>query len=116
MPTQDYLSVWNIYLSAWSDISAEERVKLIESCVAEDCVYTDPTDQRHGRQDLIARIELSKQKYPGAHFRNDKFFNHHDQGLCNWTMFDAQGQILANGTSYSRIGEDGRLKQMTGFF
>ncbi len=116
MLTQDYLSLWNNYLSAWSDISPEERQKRLESCVAEDCVYTDPTDQRHGRQDLIARIEISKQRYPGAYFRNDKFLDHHDQGLCNWTMIDAQGQVIANGTSYSRLGEDGLLKQMTGFF
>ena len=116
MPNQEYLAVWNTYLSAWSDIPAEERVRRLEGCVVDDCVYTDPTDQRHGRNDLIARIELSKQKYPGSHFENDKFLHHHDQGLCNWTMYDGEGKVLAHGTSYSRVGDDGRLKQMTGFF
>ncbi len=116
MPKQEYLSVWNMYLSAWSDISAEERKRRLESCTADDCAYTDPMEQRHGREDLIARIEISKSEYPGSHFENDKFLNHHDQGLCNWTMYDGEGKVLANGTSYSRVGEDGRLKQMTGFF
>ena len=116
MPNQEYLAVWNTYLSAWSDIPAEERATRLEGCVVDDCLYTDPTDQRHGRHDLIARIELSKQKYPGSHFENDKFLHHHDQGLCHWTMYDGEGKVLAHGASYSRIAEDGRLKQMTGFF
>ena len=116
MPEQEYLSVWNTYLSAWSEISAEERALRLGRCVTDDCVYTDPTDQRHGRNDLIARIELSKQKYPGAHFVNDNFLHHHGQGLCHWTMYDGEGKVLAKGTSYSRLSEDGRLQQMTGFF
>ena len=116
MQKQEYLSVWNTYLSAWSDLSAEERARRLESCAAEDCLYTDPTEQRHTRNDLIARIELSKEKYPGSYFENDRFAHHHDQGLCNWTMYDREGKVLTSGTSYSRIGQDGRLVQMTGFF
>ena len=73
MPEQEYLDVWSTYLSAWSDISAEGRRKRLECCVVDKCVYMDPTEQCHGRSDLIARIELSKEKYPGSHFENDDF-------------------------------------------
>ena len=116
MQNQEYPAVWDLYLSAWSDISAEERRKRLESCVTDDCVYTDPTEQRHGRADLMDRIEISQERYPGAHFVNDKFLHHHGQGHCDWTMYDGGGKVLAHGASYSRVAEDGRLKQMTGFY
>ena len=80
MQNQEYSAVWDLYLSAWSDISVEERRKRLESCVTDDCIYTDPTEQRHGRADLMARIEISQERYPGAHFVNDKFLHHHGQG------------------------------------
>ena len=65
---------------------------------------------------MIAHIEGSQEKRLGASFRNDKFLDHHDQGLSEWTMFDGKSAIVATGTSYARFGDDGRLIQMTGFF
>lgn len=82
----------------------------------ERCVYSDPTDSRKGVDALITHIEGSHKKMPGARFRNDKFLEHHDQGLSEWTMFDGKGAVVTTGTSYARFGTDGRLTQMTGFF
>lgn len=116
MPAEDKLDTWNTYQSAWSDISAHERRELLARSVADNCVYSDPTDYCEGVDALIAHIEGSQAKVPGARFRNDKFLDHHDQGLSEWTMYDGKGAVVATGTSYARFGADGRLSQMTGFF
>ena len=83
--------------------SDERRQSLLKS-VVEDCVYSDPTDICHGVDELIAHIEASQKKVPGARFRNDKLLVHHDQGLSDWTMFDGDGATVATGTSYARFG------------
>lgn len=116
MPDQNKLDTWMTYQAAWSDISDDERRTLLARSVADDCVYSDPTGFADGVDALVAKIEGSQAKVPGARFRNDKFFDHHAQGLFEWTMFDGKGAVAATGTSYARFGGDGRLTQMTGFF
>lgn len=116
MATKTNLETWNTYQSAWSDISDGERRSLFARSVTDDCVYTDPTDHCEGIDALIAHVEGTQVKAPGARFHNDKFLDHHDQGLSEWTMFDGSGTVVATGTSYARFGADGRLMQMTGFF
>ena len=113
---EEYLATWKRYQAAWSDISSEERKTLLSGSVAADAVYTDPTNECHGLQQLIAKIEQSQQKTPGATFENTKFLTHHQQGLSSWTMRSKEGATLATGNSYARFNAEGLLIQMTGFF
>ena len=116
MPTEAYLSTWKTYQAAWSDISSEERRTLLESSVSADAVYTDPGSECHGLDELIGKIEDSQKKFPGASFHNEKMLDHHGQGLFTWKMEDPEGKVIAVGTSYARFGDNGLLKQMSGFF
>jgi len=117
MANTAYVSTFELYQSAWSSsLSPAERQPRLDRSVAEDCVYTDPGSECHGHAELIVKIEDSKQRFPGALFRNDSCLEHHAQALFNWTMFDGQGDEFVKGTSYVRFGEDGRLSHMTGFF
>lgn len=116
MHAEAKFDTWKIYQSAWSDNADEERRALLAKSVAEDCAYSDPTDSCNGVDALIAHIEGSQKKMPGARFQNDKVLDHHDQGLSDWTMVDGKGTVVATGTSYAPFGADGRLTQMTGFF
>ena len=110
------LATWTAYQAAWSDMSAGKRRALLDESVNEHCIYSDPTSCCEGAVALMEHIERSREKVPGASFRNDKFLDHHDQGLSEWTMFDGTGAVVATGTSYARFGVDGRLTHMTGFF
>ena len=110
------LKTWNIYQAAWGPVARDERRRLLEQSVAADCVYTDPTTQIEGRDALTARIDQTQLRFPGAHFRNDSFLEHHGQGLFRWTMYDAAGEVCVRGESFGRFGDDGRLVQATGFF
>ncbi len=117
MPNEAYLSTWNTYQKAWANISPAERQDLLSSSVAEDCIYTDPGAECHGLKELIAHIEQFQQQFPGTLFHNDKFTDHHAQGLFNWTWYGADGTTVAStGTSYARFDKEGLLTQMTGFF
>lgn len=116
MPSEAHLNTWKTYQSAWSDISVGDRRDLLSRSVADDCVYSDPTDHCDGVEALIVHIEGSQKKVPGASFRSDKFLDHHGQSLSDWTMLDGNGSVVAMGTSYARFGADGKLVRMTGFF
>ena len=116
MADRPKLDTWTDYQSAWSDIPDGERRALLAKSVTDDCHYSDPVSSHDGIDALIDHIHASQRKWPGAHFRNDRFLEHHDQALSEWTMFDGTGGVVATGVSYARFGADGRLTQMTGFF
>ncbi len=112
-----HLATFETYQSAWSlGVSPDEQRRRLQASVAEDCIYNDPSFECRGHAELIQKIEHSRQHFPGARFRNDKFLEHHGQGLVHWTMFDGAGAEFVRGSSYVRFGDDGRLTHMTGFF
>ena len=116
MNSEACLETWNIYQSAWGPVGDAERRELLARSVSAEIVYTDPGSQVHGIEALAERIAASQQRFAGAYFRNDRFAEHHGQGLFHWTMFGADGSVFVRGASFARFGEDGRLVQATGFF
>jgi hypothetical protein len=116
MNSEILLKTWNIYQRAWGPVHESEREELLRASVSEDILYTDPSSQTHGLQELMARIAQSQQKFAGAYFKNDSFSEYHDHGLFHWTMYDRDGRVFVRGTSFGRFGSDGRLVQATGFF
>ena len=116
MTNEEYVATWKRYQAAWSDVSAANRKELLEGSVSANAIYTDPTSECRGLQELIAKIEQSQQKAPGASFENTKFLSHHQQGFSSWTMQNSEGATIATGNSYARFNQEGLLIQMTGFF
>ena len=116
MTDQAKLDTWIAYQAAWSAMPSDDRRALLVTSVDERCVYSDPTSNCDGIDALVAHIEQSQKKMPGARFQNDKFLDHHEHGLSEWTMFDGKGAKVTTGTGYARFGPDGRMTQMTGFF
>jgi 2-polyprenyl-6-methoxyphenol hydroxylase-like FAD-dependent oxidoreductase len=108
------LKTWNTYQAAWGPIDEDERRRLLEQSVAADCVYTDPGSQVEGRDALMARIGQTQIKFPGAHFRNDSFLEHHDQGLYRWTMYDGAGRVFVTGDAAHLVIPTGGLGMNTG--
>ena len=115
MQNETHLSNWKNYTAAWADISSDERRKLLQSSVSEDCVYTDPANHCHNQEELTVAIEKAQQKRPGQSFKVTGFNEHHGQAIAHWTLLDGSGAESAKGESYARFGEDGLLTQMIGF-
>ena len=89
---------------------------LIVQSVDADICYIDPGSAVRGLDALLAKIQESQTKFPGAYFKNDTFLEHHDSGLFHWTMYDAQGTPKVKGSSYGAFGAGGKLRQASGFF
>jgi len=112
-----HLATFETCQSAWRiEVSSAERQRLLRDSVAEDCRYQDPGTECHGLGELTAKIEDANARSPGATFRNDRFFEHHDKAVVEWTMLDGAGDEFARGASYVQFGLDGRLATMTGFY
>ena len=116
MANQAREATWKAYQDAWADIAPEKRQDLLRQSVAEDCIFSSPSNNGRGAQALIAMIEDFQKMYPRASFRNHKMIEHHDEALAEWTMYDKSGAAFLPGKSYARFGLDGRLTQLSGFW
>ena len=59
------LKLWNMYQSAWETIALDERPRLLEESVAPDILYTDPTSQTHGLDELVEHIGQFQSQFSG---------------------------------------------------
>src|ERR1700722_18546546 len=57
-----HLKTWNAYQRAWGPVHETEREELLRSSVSDNILYTDPSSQTHGLQELMVRIAQSQQQ------------------------------------------------------
>lgn len=108
--------IWETYVASWKARSTTERHALFAKSLTPDCEYRDPLVVAKGWDALEAYMNQFHQQVPGGHFVTTNFSQHNDRSLANWTMCDAQGQVIGEGTSYGQYNADGQLFAMTGFF
>ena len=108
--------VWNSYLKAYGNVSSEERRRLLTQSVSDDVVSTNPGDEAHGFESLVAHVEQFQQRLPGAYFTINSLRFHHAQVLTEWTLFKADGTALTTAHTYGVFDDQGRLKKLIGFF
>ena len=112
----DYQSTWEIYAASWRATSADEKRALYQKSLSAECVYTDPTIQAQGWDELLAYMQGFHQQVPGGHFVTVEFMAHHDRSIAKWEMRDGNGAVLGDGVSYGEYDKHGKLVVMTGFF
>ncbi len=108
-------STWDVYAKAWSNISAEERQRLLNESVSKACVYTDPRALCHGHAELTAHIQSFQKMVPGGGFETEAFTMHHNHALAHWRTVDASGAALPSGVDALVYDDEGLLVQITGF-
>ena len=108
--------IWISYLEAYGSVSPEERRRLLEQTVSDDIQSTNPEDDFNGLENLIVHVEQFQQRLPGAYFKLNKLFFHHEQALSEWTLYKSDGTPLRTANTYGRFNEQKRLAQLTGFF
>jgi hypothetical protein len=89
---------------------------LYEAALAVDCTYTDPLVDLQGWDALEAYTVDFHSQVPGGHFVTRWFQTHHGRTVAAWDMVAGDGTKIGEGISHVRIGEDGKLAAMTGFF
>lgn len=114
MPTPE--QQWNAYMAAFGATDAAERARLLEQCVCDDVVFTNPGGSGRTRAGLAAHIAEFQAKMPGMAFGTDKVFLHHGALLAAWSMYKADRSKVAAGYNFVTLDAAGRFSYMAGFF
>ncbi len=110
-------TVLTAYTAAWCERDDSARLRLLESCWAEDGLYLDPTGEARGHAALSAHIGGVLATSPGARIEmTSRADTHHDRLRFGWRMVAADGSVPVEGIDCGRIGADGRLTEIVGFF
>ena len=108
--------IWSLYLRAYSNVSPEERRRLLTQTVSDDNKSTNPGDEFYGLESLIVHVEQFQQRLPGAYFKLNKLLFHHQQALSEWTLYKSDGTSLGTANTYGRFNDQQRFTRLTGFF
>lgn len=108
-------ALWNRYAAIWS-LPRPDRVAEMNSCLADDVSYCDPNGLLYGCAALSDYMEQFQSSVPGGRFRIRAVLDHHDRTLADWTLHGQDNAVLQAGTSFGVLGEDGRLRAISGFF
>jgi hypothetical protein len=108
-------TLWKRYAAIWS-LHADARMPELSLCLADGVTYCDPNGLIEGCAALSAYMGQFQASMPGGRFHIRWVLNHHDRSLAHWALLGSDGTIVQTGTSFSALSEDGRLKDITGFF
>ena len=108
-------SLWTRYAGIWSLEQSRRELELI-ACVSDDITYCDPNGLIAGRSTLSDYMGQFQQAVPGGVFHIRTVLHHHDRSLADWALHGKDGTVLQNGTSFGALGNDGRLRSISGFF
>ena len=103
---------YDLYLAAWSAIPDADRAKMLRESCAEDIVFTNPTQSRHGVADLIEHLEGFQNRTPGGSFRMNNMVGWANYGLAEWQLMDAQGQPGFSGYDVVTFDDQGFISNI----
>ena len=109
--------VLKAYGDAWCEVDDANRRALLEIAWADDGLYQDPSGEARGRDSLHAHIGHVHAQFPGARIELTSGVDaHHDRIRFAWRMVMADGTVPIQGIDCGRVGADGRLTEIIGFF
>jgi hypothetical protein len=109
--------VLKAYGDAWCEADADKRRALLEIAWADDGLYQDPGGEAQGRDSLHAHIGHVQAQFPGARIELTSGVDvHHDRIRFAWRMVMTDGTVPVQGIDCGRVGADGRLSEIIGFF
>jgi hypothetical protein len=109
------VKLWQAYASCWSAPAAERETQLARLLV-EEVRYRDPNAEVEGRGGLSKYMAGFQQALPGHRFEIRSVDAHHGRSLARWRQLDSSGTPVADGMSFAVHDEDGRFREVTGFF
>ena len=108
---QDYISAWNISYS-------EERMALLSSILAENCLYADShlPDTIVGKESHCLFIDRFKTKFPDLSLKLVASPDlHHGYFRFNWQILKADGNLFTQGSFFGEIDEQEKITKLVGF-
>ena len=105
------------YAAAWLETDETKRSTLLERCWSDDGHYTDPNSDVRGRQALTEHIGGFHAQMPGARIEITSGASHHNGNIYfRWRLVSAEGTVVVEGVDFGKLSEDGRIRQIVGFF
>ena len=113
----DLTTTIDIYLSAWSEQDPAARAELVGRVWAEDGRLVDPPMAATGHAEISGLHAALQEQLAGHVFRRASAIDaHHDHLRFAWELVGPEGAVALRGMDVGEIGEDGRLRRITGFF
>lgn len=109
--------VLKAYGDAWCEPDTDKRRALLEIAWAENGLYQDPSGEALGSESLVRHIGQVHAQFPRARIElTSGVDQHHDRIRFAWRLVVADGSVLVSGLDIGRVGSDGRLTEIIGFF
>ena len=108
-------AVWDRYAAIWS-LGEDKRNQELKGCLSEDATYSDPASDILDVKALSEYMAGFQSTFPNCRFQINKAQLHHGRTLAQWDMVDADGTTLQQGVSHVLLADDGKFKQISGFF
>jgi len=107
---------WQTYTKAWSEVNKNSRKTLLKQCLTSSAIYCDPNGTASGLDNISDYMAQFQQQIPGGFFKIKQQTEHNQKLLTQWELFNANDEIIMQGTSYGEYDLKGYLFKMTGFF
>jgi hypothetical protein len=105
------------WCAAWSIEDPGERMALIKRFWSEDGVYSDPNALTEpGAAGLDQAIVAFQRDFPGVRFHCGVPQVHHGAMRHKWIAINPDGTVKWNGTEFSELASDGRIRRVVSFF
>jgi len=85
-------------------IHETEREELLRSSVSDNILYTDPSSQTHGLQELMVRIGAIAAEVHGRILQKRQLSRASRPGTLPLDMYDKDGRAFVKGSSFGRFG------------
>ena len=117
MNPHDLEALIDTHLQAYADADRTRRSAAVARVWAEDGGLIDPPLAAQGRHEIVVQAETLLSQFPGHSFRRHTAIDaHHGHARYGWQLCNAQGTVVLEGLDVARVGDDGRLQQVVGFF
>ena len=111
------MDIRDTYLAAWNETDAERRAKLVDEAWNPAGKYVDPMLEAEGHDAIDAMAANIQAAYPGHRFRRTtQIDGHHDLVRFGWELVAPDGTITVAGIDVAVLADDGRLREVAGFF
>jgi len=113
----DITTVVHNYIALWNETTPEDRRALVADTFADESSYLDPLMSGTGHAGIDAMVAGAQKQFPGARFELSAGPDqHHDRVRFAWRLVGADGgEPVAAGVDFATLGDDGRLRAVTGF-
>ena len=110
-------AVIEAYDRAWNTPEVDERRRLLEAALTDDCEMVEPRGRFTGREAIFERISGFADRFAGARVEiTTNVDEHNGFGRYGWRIVDREGALVLDGIDIVQRAEDGRLSRVVMFF